>query len=318
MFPEVRAMYNGDRSRKTALIEFGFRLPSAFDNRPLKFEEFYEKMAFAIYVSATPAPFEIQDVEGEIVEQIVRPTGLLDPEIEVRKAEFQVDDAIEEILKEAALGRRTLVTTLTKKLAEELSQFLGERGLKAKYLHSDIDTVERIQIIKELRSGIFDVLVGINLLREGLDIPEVSLVLVLDADREGFLRSETALIQTCGRAARNEHGRVILYADTMTRSIVQTVEVTRKRRLVQQAYNEEHGIVPHTVRRAKIESLLETVGEVSEDKENLTAGEISKRMREAEHNMNRAAKQFLFEEAARQRDLFQHYQKLLLLEDHLD
>ncbi|OGN62446.1 MAG: excinuclease ABC subunit B [Chlamydiae bacterium RIFCSPHIGHO2_12_FULL_49_11] len=316
--PQVRAMYNGDRSRKTALIEFGFRLPSAFDNRPLKFEEFYEKMAFAIYVSATPAPFEIQDVEGEIVEQIVRPTGLLDPEIEVRKAEFQVDDAIEEILKEAALGRRTLVTTLTKKLAEELSQFLGERGLKAKYLHSDIDTVERIQIIKELRSGIFDVLVGINLLREGLDIPEVSLVLVLDADREGFLRSETALIQTCGRAARNEHGRVILYADTMTRSIVQTVEVTRKRRLVQQAYNEEHGIVPHTVRRAKIESLLETVGEVSEDKENLTAGEISKRMREAEHNMNRAAKQFLFEEAARQRDLFQHYQKLLLLEDHLD
>ena len=252
--PQIHAMYNGDRARKKSLVDFGFRLPSAYDNRPLKFEEFYRHISQIIYVSATPSSWEISEAEGDIVEQIIRPTGLLDPIIEVREAKNQVDDCLEEIRIETAQGGRILVTTLTKKLSEDLSKYLNDIGVKGKYLHSDIDTLERVAIINDLRSGVFDVLVGVNLLREGLDIPEVSLVVILDADKEGFLRSETALIQTCGRAARNQRGRVMMYADKMTRSIVNTIEVTTKRRKMQQSHNQEHGIIPQTVaKRAQAE-----------------------------------------------------------------
>lgn len=318
--PQIRAMYNGDRSRKEALVEFGFRLPSAFDNRPLKFEEFYEKIHQVIYVSATPSPFELTESEGEIVQQIIRPTGLLDPKIEVRKAEFQVDDCIAEIQKEAAKGNRILVTTLTKKLSEDLSKYLQEVGVKAKYLHSDIDTLERIQIIKDLRLGLFDVLVGINLLREGLDIPEVSLVAILDADKEGFLRSETALIQTCGRAARNEQGRVILYADKMTKSIENTIAITEGRRVLQEQYNQERGITPRTVHRDRIQTLNETFfGEEPEEKKqsppHLSPEEVKKKMSELEKAMKLAAKEHRFEDAAALRDRLRAYEKLELIED---
>jgi excinuclease ABC subunit B len=251
--PQLHAMYNGDRARKESLVEFGFRLPSAFDNRPLKFEETYRRIHQVIYVSATPGVWEIQEAQGDVVQQIIRPTGLLDPQIEVKPAESQVDDCLEQIRQEIAKGRRVLVTTLTKKLSEDLSKYLTEIGVKAKYLHSDIDTLERVQIINDLRRGVFDVLVGINLLREGLDIPEVSLVCILDADKEGFLRSETSLIQTCGRAARNLNGRVIMYADKMTKSIQRTLEITKERRALQQKYNEQHGIIPYTVRRELIQ-----------------------------------------------------------------
>ncbi len=247
--PQLHAMYNGDRSRKEALIEFGFRLPSAFDNRPLKFEETYAKFKQVIYVSATPGAWEIKEAEGDIVQQIIRPTGLLDPSIELRPAAGQVDDCLEEIRKESEQGGRILVTTLTKKLSEDLSKYLNDIGVKAKYLHSDIDTLERMQILKSLRLGEFDVLVGINLLREGLDLPEVSLVVILDADKEGFLRSETALIQTCGRAARNLRGRVILYADKQTAAIRNTIAITAERRAHQQSYNETHGIIPRSTKR---------------------------------------------------------------------
>ncbi|HEV7736055.1 MAG TPA: excinuclease ABC subunit UvrB, partial [Chlamydiales bacterium] len=240
--PQLHAMYNGDRSRKQTLIEFGFRLPSAFDNRPLKFEETYAKFKQVIYVSATPGNWEIEQAEGDLVQQIIRPTGLLDPEITIRPAEGQIDDCLEEIRLETERGARVLVTTLTKKLSEDLSKYLNEIGVKAKYIHSDIDTLERMQIIKALRLGTFDVLVGINLLREGLDIPEVALVVILDADKEGFLRSETALIQTCGRAARNVRGRVIMYANKETQSIRKALDITSQRRLLQMAYNEKHGI----------------------------------------------------------------------------
>ncbi len=225
--PQMHAMYNGDRARKNSLVEFGFRLPSAFDNRPLKFEEVYEKINQVVYVSATPGEWEVKEAKGEVVEQIVRPNGLLDPTIEIKPAEGQVDAVLEEIQKETNANRRVLVTTLTKHLAEELSKYLNDIGIKAKYLHSDIDTLERIQIIKDLRLGNFDVLVGINLLREGLDIPEVSFVAILDADKQGFLRSETALIQTCGRAARNANGRVIMFADRITQAIQNTIEIIK-------------------------------------------------------------------------------------------
>ena len=317
--PQVRAMYNGDRARKETLINYGFRLPSAFDNRPLKFEEFYEKLGHVIYVSATPNPWEVEEAEGEIVHQIIRPTGLLDPICEVRKAEFQVDDCMEEIQKEIAKGGRILVTTLTKKLSEDLSNYLKEVGVKAKYLHSDIDTLERIQIIKELRDGKFDVLVGINLLREGLDIPEVSLVTILDADKEGFLRSETSLIQTSGRAARNANGRVILYADKMTKSIAACLEITQKRRKIQEDYNKEHGITPKTTIRKKALSLLESFGIVETPNENepikLSAKAITKKIKELEKHMLQSAKELNFEEAARFRDELRHYRSLELLED---
>lgn len=325
--PQVHAMHNGDRARKESLVEFGFRLPSAFDNRPLKFEEFYKRIHQVIYVSATPSPWEIQEASGDIVEQIIRPTGLLDPIIEIRPATNQVDDCLEEIRVETEKGNRVLVTTLTKKLSEDLSKYLTEIGVKAKYLHSDIDTLERVQIIKELRIGVFDVLVGINLLREGLDIPEVSLVSILDADKEGFLRSETALIQTCGRAARNVKGRVIMYADKMTKSIQKTLDITTARRKVQEEYNKEHGIIPKTVRKEKAEDLLETFGgEIAPPKEaerkeekihHYTAKEVESKIKEIEGEMRKAAKELRFEDAAHYRDLLRHYQSLQLFEDNL-
>ena len=260
--PQMHAMYNGDRARKGALIDFGFRLPSAFDNRPLKFEETYTKFHNVLYVSATPGSWEVAEANGEIVEQIIRPTGLLDPMIAVRPATGQVDDCLEEIRQTTQVGDRILVTTLTKKLSEDLTQYLNELGVKAAYLHSDLDTLERMKIIKALRLGEYDVLVGINLLREGLDLPEVSCVIVLDADKEGFLRSETALIQTCGRAARNSRGRVIFYADQETSAIRNTIAITANRRSLQEAYNVKHGITPKTTKRSAIETLEETFGSI--------------------------------------------------------
>ena len=316
--PQLHAMYNGDRSRKEALIEFGFRLPSAFDNRPLKFEETYAKFHQVIYVSATPGKWEIEEAKGEIVEQVIRPTGLLDPSIEVRPATGQVDDCLEEIRIETEKGSRVLVTTLTKKLSEDLSKYLNEIGVKAKYLHSDIDTLERLHILKALRQGEFDVLVGINLLREGLDLPEVSLVVILDADKEGFLRSETALIQTCGRASRNVAGRVILYADKQTTAIQNTVALTKKRRAAQQIYNEKHNIVPKSTKRDQGRSLEEIFGLAKEppavkkmahpDIENLEA-----KIKGYEAEMRKASKELRFEDAGKARDLMRYYQSLEMM-----
>lgn len=321
--PQIHAMYNGDRARKNSLVEFGFRLPSAFDNRPLKFEEFYTHIHQVIYVSATPAPWEVLEAGGEVVMQVIRPTGLLDPLIEVKPIEGQVDDALEAIRLEKERGGRVLVTTLTKKLAEDLSKFLNDIGVKAKYIHSDIETLERIQIINELRRGIFDVLVGINLLREGLDIPEVSLVVILDADKEGFLRSTTALIQTCGRAARHVNGRVIMYADKRTKAIEETLRVTQERRVKQMAYNTEHGIVPRSARRELLQSLEETFEEIlpstltAKEEKRLTHKEILEKIRESEREMKKAAKEMRYEDAAHYRDQLQMYQQLELLEDQL-
>jgi excinuclease ABC subunit B len=320
--PQLHAMYNGDRARKESLVQFGFRLPSAFDNRPLKFEETHARMNQAIFVSATPGRWEVEQAGGDVVQQIIRPTGLLDPKIEIKPASNQVDDCLEQIRQETELGRRVLVTTLTKKLSEDLTKYLTEIGVKAKYLHSDIDTLERVQIINDLRKGLFDVLVGINLLREGLDIPEVSLVAILDADKEGFLRSETSLVQTCGRAARNVQGRVIMYADKMTDSINRTIAITQERRAVQEAYNKEHNITPRSVKRELIQNLAETFGEVADTLQeaqkapsaHIDADEIDKRIKEYEIEMRRAAKEMRFEDAAHFRDLMQHYQKLQILE----
>lgn len=319
--PQLHAMYNGDRARKQALIEFGFRLPSAFDNRPLKFEETYEKFFQVIYVSATPSEWEVKEAQGDIIEQIIRPTGLLDPEIELRAAAAQVDDCLEEIRKETELGGRVLVTTLTKKLSEDLSKYLNEIGVAAKYLHSDIDTLERMQILKSLRLGEFDVLVGINLLREGLDLPEVSLVVILDADKEGFLRSETALIQTCGRAARNVRGRVILYADKQTSAIQNTMRITKKRRAHQEAYNLEHNITPRSTKRGDISSLEETFGiaeRVSEPPFKEENGmDLEAKIKECETEMRKAAKDLRFEDAAKARDLMRYYQNLEMIKTDL-
>lgn len=323
--PQLHAMYNGDRARKQSLVDFGFRLPSAYDNRPLKFEETYASMHQVIYVSATPAEWEVREAGGEVVEQIIRPTGLLDPQIEIRPATHQVDDSLDEIRKEAEKGNRILVTTLTKRLAEELTKYLLELGVKAKYLHSDVETLERIQIIQGLRRGEFDVLVGINLLREGLDIPEVSLVAILDADKEGFLRSETALIQTCGRAARNLEGRVVMYADKVTRSIQACVDITKNRRIVQMNYNVEHGITPRSTKREIIPIMEEEVVEVSygapkqpealvaeEHHEYLTIEEVRAKIRKYEKMMQKAAKEMEFEEAAKWRDQMRKYQEIEL------
>lgn len=313
-------MYNGDRARKKSLVEFGFRLPSAYDNRPLKFEEVYEKMHQVVYVSATPAEWEIQEAQGEVVQQIIRPTGLLDPLIEIRKATGQVDDALEEIRIETEKNRRVLVTTLTKKLAEDLTKYLTEIGVKAKYIHSDIDTLERMHIIKDLRLGNFDVLIGINLLREGLDIPEVSLVAILDADKQGFLRSETALIQTCGRAARNEHGRVIMYADKETDAIKRCISITHHRRELQMAYNKENNIIPRTVKKEKMEGVEETFG-ITEEKipepfvekaEKMNVASLEKKIKELKEEMKLAAKELRFEDAAEYRDQLKHYEELEL------
>lgn len=320
--PQLHAMYNGDRARKQSLIDFGFRLPSAYDNRPLQFEETYNHINQVIYVSATPGKWELQETGGKVVEQIIRPTGLLDPKIEIRPAEGQVDDVLEEIRNHAQKGGRILVTTLTKRLSEDLTTYLLELGVKAKYLHSDIDTLERVQILRDLRKGEFDVLVGINLLREGLDLPEVSLVAILDADKEGFLRSETTLIQTCGRAARNAEGRVIMYADKMTKAIQSAIATTEHRRIVQMDYNEKHGITPKTIQRdLGVEMGLpkeilyqeeqEPVLTLHEKQhEYLTQKDLEKKIKEYERLMKQAAKEFRFEEAAKFRDLMRKYQQM--------
>jgi len=308
---QVGAMYRGDRSRKETLVNYGFRLPSALDNRPLMFEEFEAKGIQTVYVSATPADYELQQAQGVVVEQIVRPTGLVDPPIEVRPARDQVDDLIHEIRRTVEQGYRVLATTLTKRMAEDLTGYLEELGNRVRYLHSDIKTVERMQIIRDLREGQFDVLVGINLLREGLDIPEVALVAILDADKEGFLRSERSLIQTCGRAARNVDGRVIMYADTVTRSMRACIDETERRRAAQLAYNEEHGITPESVRKG-MRSILEDIAtqdyvELPHAAEDLAAygndpGELKKEISRLKEEMLAAAADLEFEKAAELRD----------------
>ena len=320
--PQIHAMHNGDRARKKSLVDFGFRLPSAYDNRPLKFEEFYRHINQVVYVSATPGPWEVNESGGDVIQQIIRPTGLLDPTIEVRPALNQFDDALDEIRIETEKKGRVLVTTLTKKLSEDLSKYLSEIGVKAKYLHSDIDTLERVEIIKDLRRGVFDVLVGINLLREGLDIPEVSLVTILDADKEGFLRSETALIQTCGRAARNSSGRVIMYADKRTKSIEKTIEVTKNRREVQKVYNQKHGIIPKTIIKAFSDELEEKLPEAIEQEEkekikneHLTSKELKHKIDEYQKEMKLAAKEMRFEDAAKFRDLLKYYEDIELIDE---
>lgn len=307
--PQVRGMYNGDQARKGVLVEHGFRLPSALDNRPLRFEEFERHIHQAIYVSATPGPYELEHTP-EMVQQIIRPTGLLDPLIEVRPIEGQIDDLIDEIHDRIARNERVLVTTLTKKMSEDLSAYLKEMGLKVEYLHSEIKTLERIEIIRELRKGTYDVLIGINLLREGLDIPEVSLVAILDADKEGFLRSERSLIQTIGRAARNANGHVIMYADNMTDSMKKAIDETKRRRSIQMAYNEEHGITPKTIVK-KIPDVIRAT-QVAEEEESyvtkatkgkkLTKAEKEKLLASLEVEMKEAAKALDFERAAELRD----------------
>ena len=300
--PQVRAMYNGDKARKEMLIKYGFRLPAAADNRPLKFDEFNQRINQAIYLSATPAEYEREKAKGAIVEQIVRPTGLLDPEVIIRPVENQLDDLLAEINKVTKQGSRVLVTTLTKKLAERLTDYYSEMGVRVKYMHSDIDTMERIDIIRGLRLGEFDVLVGINLLREGLDIPEVALVAILDADKEGFLRNETSLIQTIGRAARNAEGRVILYADVMTGSIKRAVGETDRRRALQQAYNQEHGITPKSVVKEVNDNidLTEEVSSQTSDIREINRNE--KNIKLLEKQMKEAAAELDFEIAAALRD----------------
>ena len=302
--PQVRAMYNGDRSRKESLVSYGFRLPSAFDNRPLTFQEFQTKVKQAVYVSATPAPYETERA-GQIVEQVIRPTGLLDPEVEVRPIGGQVDDLMEEIAGVTARQERVLVTTLTKRMAEDLTNFLQKNGVRVRYMHSDIGAMERMEIIRDLRMAKFDVLVGINLLREGLDLPEVSLVAILDADKEGFLRSATALIQTIGRAARNAQGRVVMYADTVTPAMDFAIQETKRRRSIQQAYNEAHGIVPQTIRK-DVRELIEITRQDTEAKGKggvkLTREEREREIARLEKQMRKAAQMMEFEFAAVLRD----------------
>ena len=307
MLPQLRAMYNGDHARKESLVEYGFRLPSAFDNRPLRFEEFSELTGQTLYVSATPAAYELERSGGVTAEQLIRPTGLLDPEIEVRPVEGQIDDLIGEIYKTTKQGERVLVTTLTKRMAEDLTKFLQQQGIRVRYLHSEIDNFERLEIIRDLRMGNFDVLVGINLLREGLDLPEVSLIAILDADKEGFLRTETSLIQTVGRAARNEHGRVVMYADYISRAMRVCIDETARRRKVQDEYNKEHGIVPKTIVKPVREIARATTAAGSardiKDPKAMTAGELCETIREVEKNMKEAAKMLDFERAAELRDV---------------
>ena len=308
--PQLQGMYRGDRSRKLTLVEYGFRLPSALDNRPLSFEEFEVVVPQVIYVSATPADYELRKAQGVVVEQIIRPTGLMDPQISVRPAEHQVDDLIGEIRRRAERNERILVTTLTKRMAEDLTEYLTDMGIKVRYLHSDINTIERVEIIRDLRLGRFDVLVGINLLREGLDIPEVSLVSILDADKEGFLRSERSLIQTCGRAARNVSGEVILYGSGVTPSMSRAVEETNRRRLMQAEYNRKHGITPESIRK-EIHNILDSVYECDyvtvptvEEKivEYKTVEELDHSIAGLEQQMKEAAANLEFEKAARLRD----------------
>ena len=323
---QLNGMYNGDRSRKTTLVNYGFRLPSALDNRPLRFDEFTGRINQVIYVSATPGSYELEQVQGRVVEQVIRPTGLLDPKIEVRPASSQVDDLLEEIRLRANLGEAVLVTTLTKRMAEDLTSYYENLGIRVRYLHSDIKTLERIELIRDLRNGEFDVLIGINLLREGLDIPEVSLVAILDADKEGFLRSERSLIQTCGRAARNAEGLVIMYGDTITGSMQYTLNETERRREIQKKYNLENGIIPRTIISSVKDSMdqhLRNSGYVSEDfgetvlelAEELpmfsSVKELEKEIKKLENEMHQAAKELAFEKAAEIRD---RIKKIRLLE----
>ena len=304
--PQVGGMYAGDRSRKMNLVDYGFRLPSALDNRPLNFEEFESKLDQVMFVSATPSKYE-EEHEMKRVEQIIRPTGLLDPPVEVRPVEGQIDDLLTEVFKETEKGNKVLVTTLTKRMAEDLTDYMRENGVKVKYLHSDIDTMERVEIVRDLRMGVFDVLVGINLLREGLDIPEITLVAILDADKEGFLRSETSLVQTIGRAARNSEGHVIMYADSITRSMKYALDETTRRREIQDAYNKEHGITPKTIVK-EIRDLISN--EVAEDVprndkkdiESMTRKELEAEIKKLTKNMNIAAADLNFEAAAELRD----------------
>ena len=331
--PQIGAMYGGDRARKTNLVEYGFPLPAAFDNRPLTFEEFQQEVNQIIYVSATPADYELQQSEGVVVEQVIRPTGLLDPEIEVRPSENQIDDLLEEIRLRIERQERVLITTLTKRMAEELSEFLLNHGVQTAYIHSDVATLDRVQILEKLRNGEFDVLVGVNLLREGLDLPEVSLVAILDADKEGFLRNRRSLVQTAGRAARNINGRVIMYADTITRSMQETIDETNRRRTKQLHYNEQHGITPKQIQKAlkssltpddrpdikelktsqfsPLGSLLDKAADPIEER--MTRPQLEKLIAETTRRMKEAAKQLDFLQAAQYRDEIIRMQKELEL-----
>jgi excinuclease ABC subunit B len=312
--PQIRGMHGGDRSRKQTLVEYGFRLPSALDNRPLEFHEFEALTGQKIYVSATPADFELQQSEGVYVEQVIRPTGLLDPVIEVRPSVNQVDDLLEEIRKVKERQQRVLVTTLTKRMAEELNTYLNNLKIKSRYIHSDVDTLERVEILKGLRLGDFDVLVGVNLLREGLDLPEVSLVAILDADKEGFLRSERSLIQTIGRAARNVDGRVIMYADGISKAMKAAIDETDRRRKIQSDYNEAHGITPESVKKS-VRSVIEATKVAEKEMEfykgkspqELTKKELQDYVRKLEKEMKQAAKDLQFERAAQLRDQIFEY-----------
>ena len=314
--PQVRGMYAGDQSRKTTLVDYGFRLPSAKDNRPLNFQEFESKIDQMLFVSATPNVYE---AEHELLraEQIIRPTGLLDPEISVRPVKGQIDDLISEVNRETKQGHKILITTLTKRMAEDLTDYMKESGIRVKYLHSDIDTLERTQIVRDLRMNVFDVLVGINLLREGLDIPEITLVAILDADKEGFLRSETSLIQTIGRAARNSEGHVIMYADTMTDSMKRAIDETNRRRKIQKEYNEEHGITPQTIKKAVRDliavskAIAETENQMAKDPESMTRGELTALIKKVEKQMRSAAADLNFEQAAELRDKMIELKKAL-------
>jgi excinuclease ABC subunit B len=307
--PQLRGMHHGDRSRKEALVEYGFRLPSAFDNRPLTFDEFTAAVGQVLYVSATPAPYELEKAEGRVAEQVIRPTGLTDPAITVRRAGEQVDDLMEEIRGRAERGERVLVTTLTKRMAEDLTQYFLQMGLRVRYLHSDIDTLERVEVIRDLRLGKFDALIGINLLREGLDIPEVSLVAILDADKEGYLRSATSLVQTSGRAARNVRGEVIMYADKVTDSMRTALGETDRRRVLQAAYNQEHGITPESI-RSSIRDVLRSVEErdyytveaEAPDERFESVEALAETVKRLEGEMKEAAKRLDFEQAAELRD----------------
>ena len=314
--PQIRGMYEGDRSRKTTLVDYGFRLPSALDNRPLKFSEFESKINQLLFVSATPSVYE-KEHSQQTAEQIIRPTGLLDPEISVRPIHGQIDDLLGEVRKTTEAGHKVLVTTLTKKMAERLTDYLRETGVRVRYLHSDIDTLERLEIIRDLRMDVFDVLVGINLLREGLDIPEVSLVAILDADKEGFLRSETSLIQTIGRAARNAEGRVIMYADVMTESMDRAITETNRRRAIQEAYNQEHGIIPRTIHK-KVHDVIQITKAATEkhrfglekDPESMSVEELKKLIVKLDKEMKQAAMELQFERAAELRDKITELKKL--------
>jgi len=316
--PQLHGMYEGDRSRKLNLVKYGFRLPSALDNRPLNFQEYEARAPQTVFVSATPGPYELERVGGEIVEQIIRPTGLIDPAIEVRPVKGQIDDLLAEIRERAARKERILVTTLTKRMAEELTEYYTEVGVAVRYLHSEVETLDRVKILKDLRLGKFDVLIGINLLREGLDLPEVSLVAILDADKEGYLRSATSLIQTSGRAARNLNGKVIMYADVITKSMAKAIEETQRRREIQMAYNVENGITPQSILKPIDAQLLEMtrldyyeVPIVAEEVEKYSSvDQLEKEIQGLEAKMKKAAQRFEFEKAAEYRDRIKHLKQL--------